>query len=104
MQYNHFGVPTTEERNWAGYIEPLGVHVTDPDADPYGIEWLKFDANSPMHKKIQSAPHSAYQVDDIDAALVGQTILLAPMSPMPGLKVAFIDFQGAVIELSQVTG
>jgi hypothetical protein len=104
MEYKHFGVPTTQERNWAGYIAELGVHVTDPSADPYGIEWLKFDAGSPMHKKIQTVPHAAFQVDDIDAAVAGKTILLAPMSPMPGLRIAFIDSDGAVIELSQVTG
>jgi hypothetical protein len=102
MQYLHFGVPTTQEKNWAGHIDALGVSVTDSSADPFGIEWLKFDANSPMHKDIQTKAHSAYQVDDLDAAIKGKTILLAPMSPNPNLRIAFIDHEGAVIELCQV--
>ena len=102
MKYLHFGVPTTQEKNWVAHIAELGVHVTDPAADPYGIEWLKFDPNSPMDKAIQTLPHAAFQVDDIDAAVAGKKILLAPMSPMSGLRIAFIEHDGAVIELSQV--
>jgi hypothetical protein len=102
MKYLHFGVPTTDEKNWVGHIAELGVHVTDPAADPFGIEWLKFDANSPMDKAIRTKAHAAFQVDDLDAAVAGKKILLPPMSPMPGLRVAFIDHEGAVIELCQM--
>ncbi len=54
MQFLHFGVPTTQEKTWVGNISELKVHCSDPTADPYGIEWLKFDAGSPMHER--SAP------------------------------------------------
>lgn len=101
MQYLHFGVPTMQEKKWVGYIAELGVHVTDPSADPFGIEWLKFDPNSPMDKAIQNLPHAAFLVDDLDAAVVGKKILLQPMSPMPELRIAFISHEGAVIELCQ---
>ncbi|MDR2171611.1 MAG: hypothetical protein LBP59_15825 [Planctomycetaceae bacterium] len=101
MKYLHFGVPTTQDREWAGYISDLGVHVTDPAADPYGIEWLKFDADSPMHELIKTQSHAAFEVDDLDAALVGKTVLLQPFSPMPGLRIAFIDNNGAIIEISE---
>jgi hypothetical protein len=101
MQYLHFGVPTTQEKNWSGYIADLGVHVTDPSADPYGIEWLKFDANSPMHELIQTRSHAAFAVDDLEAAIVGKTVILPPFSPMPGFRIAFIDNDGAVIELAE---
>jgi len=102
MKYLHAGAPTTQERNWVGHIAELGVRVTDPTADPYGIEWLKFDSDSPMDKAIQTKPHVAFQVDDLDAAVAGKTILLAPMTPMPGLRIAFIDYEGVVIELCQM--
>ncbi|MDR2644111.1 MAG: hypothetical protein LBC74_15120 [Planctomycetaceae bacterium] len=101
MKYLHFGVPTTQEKNWAAYISELGVHVTDPANDPYGIEWLKFDANSPMHELIKTKSHSAFAVDDLDAALVGKKILLQPFSPKPGFRIAFIDNDGAIIELAE---
>jgi len=102
MKYLHTGVPTTEEKKWAAHIAELGVSITSPDADLLGIEWLKFDANSPIHKDIQTKPHMAFQVDDLDAAVAGQTILQEPMSPMDGMRIAFIDFNGAVIELYQL--
>ena len=102
MKYLHTGIPTAEEKNWAGYVAPLGVHITSPDADPLGIEWLKFDADSSMHKDIQTKPHMAFQVDDLDAAVAGKTILHAPMSPMEGLRIAFIEQDGAVFELCQM--
>ncbi|MDR2441557.1 MAG: hypothetical protein LBE12_19520 [Planctomycetaceae bacterium] len=101
MQYLHFGVPTTQEKNWSGYIADLGVHVTDPGADIFGIEWLKFDADSPMHELIKTKSHTAFAVDDLDAALAGKEIILPPYSPAPGFRIAFIDYEGAIIELSE---
>jgi hypothetical protein len=101
MQYLHFGVPTTQEKNWSGYIADLGVHVTDPGADAFGIEWLKFDVDSPMHESIKTKPHAAFAVDDLDAELAGKTVILPPYSPMPGFRIAFIDHNGAIIELAE---
>jgi len=102
MQYLHTGAPTTQEKNWSGHIPALGVHVTDPAADPFGVEWLKFDPNSPMDMAIQTKTHVAFQVDDLDTAIKGQKVLLAPMSPMPGLRIAFIEYEGMVIEFCQM--
>ena len=102
MKYLHTGVPTAQEKNWVGYIAELGVHVSDPAADPFGIEWLKFDPNSSMDEAIQTKVHAAFQVDNLDAAVTGKKILLAPMTPMPGLRIAFIEHEGAVIELCQM--
>jgi len=107
MKYTHTGVPTTQEKNWSGYVKELGVHFVDPSTEPFNIEWLKFDSDSPMDKAIQTNPHVAYQVDDLDAAIAdavakGKKVLLAPMSPLPGLRIAYIDHEGVVIELSQM--
>ena len=106
MRYVHTGMPTTEEKNWSGYVAELGVHFVDPSTEPFKIEWLKFDADSPMDKAIQTKPHVAYQVDDLntavaDAAAQGKKVLLAPMSPLPGLLLAYIDHDGVIVELSQ---
>ena len=101
MKFQHFGIPASQEKNWAGYVAELGVHFTDPSVDPFQIEWIKFDLDSPTHKAVQTKPHVAFQVDDLDAALVGKKILVSPMSPMPGLRIAFIDHDGAIIELSE---
>ena len=46
-------------------------------------------------------PHVAFEVDDLETALVGQEILIPPNSPIAGLKVAMILDQGAPIELME---
>jgi len=102
MKYLHTGIPTTEEKNWAGHVAVLGVKITSPDADPLGIEWLKFDHDSPMHKAIQTKPHMAFQVDDLMPPSPEERFCTLPMSPMDGMRIAFIDYEGAVIELCQL--
>jgi len=103
MKYLHFGIPTTDEKNWAGYLPDMKVHFTDPDADPYGIEWIKFAADSPMHELVRTKAHVAFAVDDLDAALVGKKVINPPYSvPEAGLRFAFIEHDGAVIELTEI--
>ncbi|MDR1484840.1 MAG: hypothetical protein LBT09_08465 [Planctomycetaceae bacterium] len=101
MKYLHFGVPTTNEKEWVAYIDELGVRVTEPASDPFGIEWLRFDVDSPMHELIKTRPHVAFIVDDLDAALLGKTVLLPPFNTGPGSRIAFIDNDGAIIELAE---
>jgi hypothetical protein len=44
-------------------------------------------------------PHLAFAVDNLEAALEGQQILIPPNSPSRGVRVAFILDDGAPIEL-----
>lgn len=99
MQFLHFGVPTSQVKPNTHFIEALGVHVTSPADDPFQIEWLRFEPNSPMHESIKTKSHAAYKVDDLDEVLKGKTIICDVFSPAPGKRLAFIDFDGAVIEL-----
>ncbi|MGL4593353.1 MAG: VOC family protein [Thermoguttaceae bacterium] len=101
MQYLHFGVPTTENKNWAGHLPDMKVHYSDPSLDAFGIEWLKFDEGSPMHELIRTKPHVAFAVDDLDAALKGKNVIAPPYSPMPGFRFAFIEHDGLPIELTE---
>lgn len=101
MEFLHFGIPTKDAKKWAGEIADLKVHFSDPASDAFGIEWLKFDAGSPMHEKIQTQSHVAFMVDNLEAAIRGKTILCSPFSPAPGFRFAFIEHEGAVIELCE---
>ena len=101
MKFDHIGIPTTEEKKWAAYVEAGKVHVSDPTATPYGIEWLKFEPDSPMHELIQNVAHVAFEVDDLDAALKGAKVIVEPFFAMEGVRCAFIDDAGAPIELIQ---
>ena len=56
------------------------------------------------HKPAYSSypPHVVFEVDDIEAALRNQKILIEPNSPSPGVTVAFIEVQCAPVELMQI--
>jgi hypothetical protein len=68
-------------------------------ASPYGIEWMRFEPNSPIHELIRTVPHVAFEVDDLDAGLEGQTVIYPPGSPSDGVRSAMIVHNGAPVEL-----
>jgi hypothetical protein len=100
-RYHHMGIPTDKPRPGEAYLEKLKLHATPFDGNEYGIEWLRFDPDSPMPKLIQKVAHVAFQVDDLDAAVKGKKVLLPPNEPMPGLRIAFIEHEGAPVEFLQ---
>ena len=101
MQFHHVGVPTTIERPGEFYVKEAGVHVTDVAEHPYRFEFLRFDPESPFPEKMQKSIHVAFTVENLDAALQGEEVLVRPFDPAPGLRVAFIVKDGAVLELMQ---
>jgi hypothetical protein len=50
---------------------------------------------------VRIVPHIAFAVDDLDEALKGREILIAPTEPAVGVRVAFILDDGAPVELLQ---
>ena len=54
-----------------------------------------------MPEIVRSVPHIAFAVDDLDEALKGREILIAPTEPSIGVRVAFILDDGAPVELLQ---
>jgi hypothetical protein len=50
---------------------------------------------------LRRVPHIAFAVDDLDEALKGREILIAPTEPSAGVRVAFILDDGAPVELLQ---
>lgn len=101
-KFHHFGVPTQAKGKDEVYIAGAGVYVTNPDAHPYRIEFLRFDANSPMHKAIQTQSHAAFVVEDLNAALKGQNVIVEPFDATDTLRVAFIMDGDAVLELMEM--
>jgi hypothetical protein len=51
---------------------------------------------------LRTQPHVAYRVDDVDEAIEGRTVVLAPFEAGGGfVKVAFVEEDGAIIEFMQ---
>jgi len=102
MKFNHVGIPTTEAFDGEIPLPHLSMTVSDHKNNPFGIQWQRYDADAPYPELVKTVPHVAFEVDDLAAALVGQTVIIPPNSPIKGLVVAFVEINGAPVELMQV--
>ncbi len=101
MKYNHIGIPTTEQFEGEIDLPHLKMTVSDHLNNPFGIQWQRYWPDAPYPELVRSVPHVAFVVDDLAAAIEGQKVLIAPNSPSEGLTVAFIEVNGAPVELMQ---
>ena len=100
-RYHHLGIPTATPRPGECYLEQFKLYVSGFEESPYGIQWMRFEPGSPVHPLIQSVPHVAFEVDDLEQALEGRQVLTPPNSPSDGVRVAMILDNGAPVELIQ---
>ena len=101
MVYHHLGIPTVEPRPHEVYFSNLKMYVSGFEDSPFGVEWMRFEPDCPLPPLVQTVPHVAFRVDNLERALQGQSILIEPNSPSPGVTVAFIVHNGAPIEFLQ---
>lgn len=98
-RYHHIGIPTDTPRPNEKHLEPFGLHVSGFSSSAFGIEWMRYSPDSPLHQAIKTLPHVAFEVDDLDAALEGQEVIHPPGSPSEGVRAAMILVDGAPVEL-----
>jgi hypothetical protein len=102
-KYHHLGIPTTEEFSGATYLPQFKMYVSDHTATPYGIQWMRFDADCTLPDLVKRVPHVAFQVDNLREAIRGKNVLIEPNEPASGILVAFIEEAGAPIEFLEIT-
>jgi hypothetical protein len=100
-RYHHVGIPTDRPLPEDDYVAEYKMYASGYDQSPYGVEWMKFDPDCPLPELVKTVPHVAFVVDDLQAAIAGKEILIAPNSPADGIMVAFIVDNGAPVELLQ---
>ena len=102
-KYHHIGIPTNDEKHGEKYIPHLKMYVSGFNSCPYGIEWMRFEEDSPFDKLIKTVPHLAFVVDDLDFELKHRNlkIISEPNDPSDGLRVAMIVHNGTPIELME---
>ena len=98
-RYHHVGIPTTVPRPGERHLARYGVFVSGFETSRYGVEWMRWEPDSPLPDLVKTVPHVAFVVDDLAAEMAGHEVLIAPNSPSPGLTVAFIIDDGAPVEL-----
>jgi hypothetical protein len=62
---------------------------------------MRFDPDCGIAELIRTVPHVAFEVDDLEKAIKGQTLIGEISSPSEGLRVAMIVDNGAPIELME---
>lgn len=100
-KYHHMGIPTKEHFEDERYIPHLKFYVSGFPTSPFGIEWMRFDKDSPIHPLIQKVPHIAFEVKNLEEELTRRPfhLLTPPNLPSEGVRVAMIEHNGAPIEL-----
>lgn len=98
-RYHHMGVPTETPRPGERYLEHLRLYVSGFETSPYGIEWMRFERDSPVSQLVRTVPHIAFEVDDLDTALKDREVLVEPSFIADGVRVAMIVDDGAPVEL-----
>ena len=101
-RYHHLGIPTDAPREGEVYLPHLKMYASGFETSAFGIEWIRFDADADFPDLVKTVPHVAFEVDDLDAALAGHRVLIAPNSPSPGVRVAFIEENGAPVEFIEI--
>ena len=100
-KFHHLGIPTNDRMPHEKYIPQFKFYVSGFSTSPFGIEWMRFEKDSPVDKLIQTIPHIAFEVDDLDFELKNRDlkIITDPNPPSYGVRVAMIEHNGAPIEL-----
>jgi len=101
-QFHHFGVPTSVVQDNETYVEGAKVYVTDPDSHPYRVEFLRFEADSPLPEVVRTRPHAAYVVENLDDAISDENVLIEPFDATERIRAAFIVDGEAIIELMEM--
>ena len=100
-KYHHLGIPTKIKMPGEKYLAQFKFYVSGFEMSPFGVEWMRFENDCPIHDLIQTIPHLAFEVNDLDFELEnrGLQVLTKPNSPAKGIRVAMIEHNGAPIEL-----
>jgi len=100
-KYHHIGIPTKEKKENEKYLSQYKFYVSGFDSNPFGIEWMRFEQDCKLHELIQTVPHIAFEVKDIDWELKnrGFNVIGPPGSPGDGVRSAMIEYNGAPVEL-----
>ncbi len=102
LKYNHLGIPTSIKRPGERYLPEFRMYVSGCEESAYRIEWMRFEAGCPLPEIVQTVPHVAFEVDDLAEAIRGRNVIIEPNSPSDGIEVAFIEDNGAPVELMQI--
>jgi hypothetical protein len=102
MEFSHIGLITNEKKPGMRYVPATKVWVNDFQNHPYHVEWLYFEADTPVTGPVREKPHVAYMVDSIKEASKGLKELLAPFDGGIATVAFYETKDGAVVEFMEM--
>lgn len=99
-EYMHIGIPVLNKKPNMVYNEWGGFWVNESvDAYDYKIEYLKFEEGTPFPEIMHKTP-CGYKMDDMKPYLdAADRIIFGPQEIGPGVRIAFVIQDDAIIEL-----
>lgn len=101
MKFSHLGIPTNEGFEGEIDLPHLKMTVSNHENNPYGIQWMRFWEGAPYPELVKTVPHVAFEVENLAKELENKKVIIEPNSPSEGLTVAFIEVNGAPVELME---
>ncbi len=100
-KYHHLGIPTDKKMPGERYLPQFKFYISGFQTSPFGVEWMRFEKDSPMDQLIQTVPHLAFEVNDLEYELTHRNlkVIAPPNPPMEGVRVAMIEHNGVPVEL-----
>lgn len=108
-EFDHIGIVTLEPREGESWVAFSEVWVTNPRLHPQRIEYIRpralpqVDPSQVGLWKLWNLPHVAYRVDNLEAAIEGEELVLGPFEPADFGRVAFVHKDGVVVEYLHYT-
>ncbi len=100
-RYHHLGIPTTIPVDGEKYLPDYKIYHCGYEDSEFGIEWMRYESDCKLPEIVKTIPHVAFEVDNIFDAIKGRKVIIEPNNPSDGVIVAFIEENGAPIELIQ---
>ena len=66
MQFDHVGIPTSRQQPGMTFVEATRVWITDAQSHPFRVEWLRYEADSPVTGPLRETPHVGFRVDSVE--------------------------------------
>jgi hypothetical protein len=86
MRFDHIGIPTTRSFDGEMPLPHLRMTVSDHLDNPFGIQWQRYWDESRAPDLVETVPHVAFEVDDLEAAIRDYRVIIEPNSPKPRSK------------------
>ena len=101
-EYMHIGIPITNKKPGMTYNEGGKFWYSRTEDYDYRIEYLNFEEGTPFPEILHHHPHVAYKVDDLERYIAdADRIICGPMPANEKDRLAFVEKDGAILELYQ---